>query len=229
MKASILLYLDERPPAREIFNGLISAGDIYLIGGVLREYKDHHSINDLRDIDIIVDVKNYHNWDDTIRRYSIKTNRFGGSTLSCDDLIVDTWPLEQTWAYKQNLICCDPVNYFKMLTKTVFLNIDGIVYDWQREIWNEEEYQCAMKLRVLDVVLPQNPLLCLNILRTFILQDRYQMKLSERLKQIILAEYNKAYSHSDFVDSLMAEQLRRYGKELVSRQGIEKKIHELNK
>ncbi len=33
-------------------------GNIYLIGGVLREFKDNNKIINLRDIDIIIDIKN---------------------------------------------------------------------------------------------------------------------------------------------------------------------------
>ena len=225
MKNSILRFLDKHPPAKLMFSDMLSSGELYLIGGVLREYLDHRSFDNLRDIDIIVNVKNAEKWRETIQKYSIKTNRFGGSTLKCDGFIVDAWPVDQTWAYRQNLVSCGPDDYFDNLPKTVFLNIDGIVFDWQRNVWNDEEYQSAMKSKILDIVLPENPLLCLNILRTFILQDRYHMGISDRLRQVIINEYNCSQDEENFVNTLMAEQFRRYGREVLSRHQIEEKMH----
>ena len=57
MKNSIRNYLRDHPPAAEIFKKIELAGDVILIGGILREFLDHNKIQNLRDIDIIVDVK----------------------------------------------------------------------------------------------------------------------------------------------------------------------------
>ena len=45
-------YFISRPQLRELYDLLEQVGYIYLIGGVLREYKDHECIINLRDIDI---------------------------------------------------------------------------------------------------------------------------------------------------------------------------------
>ena len=50
-------YFISRPQLRELYDLLEQVGYIYLIGGVLREYKDHECIINLRDIDITIDVQ----------------------------------------------------------------------------------------------------------------------------------------------------------------------------
>ena len=86
MKNSIRSYLMDHPPAAEIFKKIELAGNIILIGGVLREFLDHNKIQNLRDIDIIVDVKNETQWTSVIDNYSLRTIRFGGHKILCQDL-----------------------------------------------------------------------------------------------------------------------------------------------
>ena len=83
MKNAILAYLEQCPPALELFHRLTSAGHVYLIGGVLREYLDHQCIESLRDIDIVIDVQNTDLWRNILRDYSFGVNRFGGNKLIC--------------------------------------------------------------------------------------------------------------------------------------------------
>lgn len=224
MKKVVLQYLEAHPPAKILFDELVAAGDIYLLGGVLREYLDHHAICELRDIDIVVGVKNRHRWEKTLNTYSVKRNRFGGNKLHCDGLLVDVWAVEKTWAYRENIVKCEPEHYVDRLAETVFLNIDGIIYDWQRDTWDDAEYRDAMRTKVLDVVLPENPQLCLNIFRTFLLQNRYQMQLSERLKAIIMSEYNKFAGKKEFLDAMMKEQQRRYEREIISSSELDRML-----
>lgn len=224
IKSSIIQYLDNHPPAKCLFDKLLSIGEVYLIGGVLREYRDHKAIKNLRDIDIVVDVKQNKAWDDIICEYFSKANRFGGNKLRCDDLLMDVWSIDQTWAYRNECVHCNRNQYFEYLPETVFLNIDGIIFDWKNEVWNDAKYKAAMESKILDVVLPQNPQLCLNILRAFILQKRYEMTLSDRLKQIICCEAQKYDSISHFADLLMEEQGHRYQRIILDHSEVEKMI-----
>ena len=153
MKNSIRNYLRDHPPAAEIFKKIELAGDVILIGGILREFLDHNKIQNLRDIDIIVDVKNESQWSRVIEEYSLRTNRFGGHKIFCEGLLVDVWRIEQTWAFRENIISCSYNNYIKLLPDTVFLNLDSIIYDWTNEKWYKEKYLEGMHSRVIDVVL----------------------------------------------------------------------------
>ena len=55
-------FLEKYPPSLELYRALHQAGDLYLIGGVLREYRDKGDIEELRDIDIIINVTSQGAW-----------------------------------------------------------------------------------------------------------------------------------------------------------------------
>ena len=220
MKNTIYSYLKKHPPAFTLFELLEQIGSIYLIGGVLREFLDHRAINDLRDIDIIINIRNKNLWAEVLNKYELRGNRFGGHKLICDGLLIDTWPIEQTWAFREKIIDCSPDQYVSMLPETVFLNIDGIIYDWEQEKWYDAKYQKAVATKTLDVVLAKNPQIALNIVRAFVLKQRYNMGLSSSLQHIIYEEYKKFGNINQFIETLITEQTRRYGKAIFSQEKL---------
>lgn len=229
LKDAIAGYLTKHPPAKELFSQLLQAGDIYLIGGVLREFCDNGDVVTLRDIDIVVDVKNSEYWAKTLEDYALKSNRFGGHKLYCSGLLIDTWALDQTWAFREGIIEANPVDYVSLLPETVFLNVDAIIYDWNRECWYNQHYLEAMESRILDVVLSENPQIALNLVRAFVLQERYQMTLSSRLREIICAQRELYPTTEDFVVALMEEQRQRYCRDIVSQLTITTQIENVLK
>lgn len=136
-------------------------------------------------------------------------------------MIIDIWSLDETWAYKNQIIKCKPSNYVEHLTSTVFLNIDAIVYDMKNNIWYDSEYREAMQSKVLDVLLECNPEVPLNIIRAIVLKRRYSMTYSSKLKRIIREEMN---AKENFLDILMSIQMRRYKREILSRELIENEL-----
>ena len=50
-------YLEKYPPALKVYRELIRIGDVYIMGGLLREYKDNNRIEELRDADFTVYIK----------------------------------------------------------------------------------------------------------------------------------------------------------------------------
>lgn len=217
MRNSIRNYFMDYPPAAEILKKLELAGNVILIGGALREFLDHSKIQDLRDIDIIVDVKNEVQWSSFIESYSLRTNRFGGHKIFCKGLLVDVWRIEQTWAFRENIISCSHNDYIRLLPKTVFLNLDSIVYDWTSEKWYKGKYLEGINSRVIDVVLEKNPCLLLNIARAFALKDRYRMSLSPKLSHLIIEECKKQPSVEAFAEAILAIQRKRYYKSIFSK------------
>lgn len=87
----------------------------------------------LRDIDIVLDTDRKEEYKRFIESYSPEKNRFGGYKIQCQDLIVDIWLLNQTWAYSTNKIQCQKQDYPSKLPQTVFLNMDSIVYDLKKK------------------------------------------------------------------------------------------------
>lgn len=221
LSEAIHSYLKKYPPALELFLQLEETGDIYLIGGVLREFRDNGNILDLRDIDIIIDIKNRKQWKKILDEFETKMNSFGGYKLFCSGLVVDVWPLEETWAYRKSIVKCRPNEYPDHLVETVFLNIDAIIYDLKRNTWFDEKYQEAKRSGILDVVLEHNPQVPLNIIRAMILKKRYSMSYSQKLKNIITREMGK---DKKFSDKLMQIQEDRYKREILSKDEIEKEL-----
>lgn len=216
-------YLAKHFPAQILFEKLKKLGHVYLIGGVLREIRDNGKIRSLRDIDIILDTEHETEYRDFLRGYSPELNRFGGYKVVCQDLIVDIWLLNQTWAYSANVIKCDKKDYSKLLPRTVFLNMDSIVYDMTTAKWYDEEYQKAMETKILDVVLEENPFLELNIVRSFVIKKRYKMDFSDKLKSVIKKyAYDYSEKEEDVVLRLYETQIMRYKKEILSKWEFEK-------
>lgn len=210
-------YLTKHHPARILFNSLQELGDIYLIGGVLREIKDNGRIISLRDMDVILNTSNEEKYEEFIYNYSPEINRFGGYKVQCQDLIMDIWLLNQTWAYSKQVIKCDSKDYVQMLPRTVFLNMDSIIYDMKKNIWYDTEYQKAMKTKVLDIVLEENPYIELNIVRSFVLKKKYEMSFSDKLREVIKKYVNECINKEvDAAVELYKVQNNRYKKEVLS-------------
>lgn len=224
LETIIIDYLENYPPSLELFQRLKQAGNLYLIGGVLREYRDKGAIQDLRDIDIIIDISRRSIWEGILETYRPKRNNFGGYKLVCSALIVDIWPLEETWAYREGYVVCRPEEYVQSLPETVFLSLDAIVYDFNGDIWYDEKYLDAMNRRVIDVVLEKNPRILLNILRAMVLKKRYGMRFSDGLRKILREQMEQ---ESDLAGKLLEIQEKRYRKEILSGEEIEKELEGL--
>ena len=221
LKEVIYLYLEKHSPSLKLFQMLEKAGNIYLIGGVLREFRDRGDIIELRDIDIIIDIRNKDYWKKTIDNFQYTLNNFGGYKLACSGLVVDIWPLNETWAYRNKIINCKPEEYVEHLTDTVFLNVDAIVYDFNKDIWYDERYLKAMESGILDIVLEENPQVSLNIIRAMVLKKRYSMTYSQKLRSAIR---QKAKMDKDFTSHLMNIQKTRYKKEILSNEEIREEL-----
>lgn len=225
VREAVELYLQEYPPALKLFRQLANIGEVYLIGGILREYQDNDKIIELRDADFIVDVKYHELWKSLIEEYQPKGNHFDGYKFYCENgFLMDIWEVDKTWAYRNGIVKFHPNNYLESLPRTVFLNMDAIIYDLNEDKWYDSIYQEAIKTGVLDVVLKENPHVELNILRALVLRRKYQMRYSDKLRELIL-EYIKADDF--FVDSLIDIQYNRYQKEVLSRTDIEAELRQI--
>lgn len=207
-------YLQKNPPAQQLYSDLSKIGNLYLIGGVLREYKDHNSIQTLRDIDIIIENVDVQTFNKVCEHYHAFRNSFNGYKMRCSDFLTDVWRLEDTWAYQNRVLPASPSEYVKKLPLTVFLNIDAIIYDVKNDCWDDKIYQQAMSSRQLDIVLEANPHVMLNFVRTFILRQRYNMTLSPRLQNYIRQHCHDTES---FINDLYAIQLKRYNHKILSK------------
>ena len=219
VRKAVETYLQAYPPALKLFQELMNVGKVYMIGGVLREYRDHHTIKELRDADFIVEVQHVDLWREMLETYKPIGNHFDGYKFNCEQgFLVDIWEMDKTWAYQKNIIAYDKANYIQTLPETVFLNMDSIIYDLSENRWYDKIYQEAIRTGVLDIVLKENPHVELNILRALILKRKYDMRYSDKLERLIMDHVN---ANEDFVQMLLDIQNNRYHKEVLSREQIE--------
>lgn len=226
MEDIIYDYLFQYQEAYKLFRRIETLGNIYLIGGVLREYKEAGSIHDSRDIDIIVETRESR-LKRLLSQYDTKRNSFGGYKVSCNGIVFDIWLLKDTWAYRENVVRCPSKQYAKKLTDTVFLNVDGIIYDWKKKKWDTKYYDYAMRENKLDVVLEKNPQMTLNLYRTLVIKKKYDMSVSERLRKCILENVQNV---GDTAEKMYMIQERRYKEEVLTKDDIKlelKKILEM--
>lgn len=208
-----------------MLNEILNCANVYLFGGAVRNYLDDDFEN-VRDLDFVVDFKkNSHSIDRFfIKSTKFKKNIFGGYKILSNDICIDMWEMKDTWAFRENKICRSVYN----LTKSVFLNIDGIVYSMNNGNYINDCNQKYFEIRkknILDTVLEENPCVELNLLRALVLCKKYNMEFSDDLKKIF-----NIYSYSEnFMDYLMYLQLKHYGKQVLSSQCVkELMIKKLN-
>lgn len=220
LRIEIEEYLKKYPPALWLYEMLIQAGDVYVMGGLLREYKDKDKIVELRDADFTIDIKNRKVWDELLRRVPHKRNHFGGYKFLCSGFIIDIWDVKKTWAFEKQVIKVENNNYFEYLSKSVFLNLDAIIYDLTNDKWNDLIYQNAVKNGELEIVLRENPFKELNILRAMVLREKYNMRYSEELAKMIL----DCSAEDTFLKDIMEIQEGRYGYIILSKEKIKQEV-----
>lgn len=224
IKKEIIRYLEVFPPALEVFHQLLEIGNVYVMGGLLREYKDNQKLIELRDADFCLEIEHRDLWEQLLKKISYTTNRFGGYKLNCKGFIIDIWEIENTWAFRTGKVLAEKNEYFAKLPSTVFLNLDGLAYDLIHDEWNDAIYQKAMKKGELDVVLEENPFVELNIVRAMVLQNKYKMTYSERLKRIILQYVTE---QQDWLKQLIDIQWKRYNYLVLNEAQINMQLEEL--
>lgn len=218
-------YFSHYQNAGYIFDELLQIGDIFIIGGILREYNDCNlnNLGELRDADFAIKITDGARWERLLHSLPNTINRFGGHKFVCAGLAIDVWDVDNTWAIKQNYVSVENSNYSKALSNSVFLTIDSIIYDVKNNSWVDSLYKSSMESRVLDIVLAENPFISLNIIRAIVLKNKYEMVFSEQLKRIIKEISKKP----DVVEELCSIQMKRYGKMIISRKIVEYELQNI--
>lgn len=228
METSILCnlkeYLKRHSITDQLFVELYNIGNLYLIGGVLREFLETGNVKNVRDIDIVISTRLIDKFNEICAKYHAEKNSFSGYKINCDGVTIDVWNIENTWAYRKNIIRCSEEDYLENLPYTVFYNLDSLIYDVKNNVWYDDLYKKAKESNVLDIVLEENPYVDLNILRGMIFQNRYHMEYSERLKKLIRERFR---NEKEYAKILYSIELKRYEKEILSLKDIEEQLDQI--
>lgn len=183
-------------------------GDVYLFGGVLRDLALLGQEGFNSDIDIVVEG-NWSNCVTYLESLGARKNKFGGYRLEVAGWPIDIWNAKETWAIKQGLVQYKSI---ASLTETTVLNWDAILMNWRTRIFVcRKNYLEELKLRLLDIVLEENPDplgMAVRVLRHLCLKDAE--KVTKSAVQY-LANCTKTYSYEE----IKSREIRSYGNSVI--------------
>lgn len=203
----------ERDEVYDLIELTKKLGRVAIFGGMLRDLCiDGNRFFD-SDVDLVFEQHDKGNLESLLKDYNLKLNAFGGYRLQLKKWHVDIWNIENTWAFKNNLVECDG---FKSLTKTTFFNWDAIVYEVDNgKIHSAENYLENLHERVLDINLVDNPNHLGSVVRTLRMMIKYDAKLSPALCDYVL-DNSKTFSP----DIIVAYEKQKYWKAALTSESI---------
>lgn len=125
IKNDLLSLLGKYSETLEFVERLSETGELLFFGGAIRDIFIKNEQYP-RDFDIAVKFKDELEFNKLIKNYEYKRNRFGGYKIKVSGIDFDIWDLNNTWAFKNTELKPSEEN----LAKSVYLNIDGVVYNF---------------------------------------------------------------------------------------------------
>ncbi|MDR4938796.1 hypothetical protein RGU11_20650 [Rossellomorea marisflavi] len=188
-----------------LLSNLNQLGDLILVGGAIRDFA---FLKSPRDIDIIIDSEES-NFDEAVKRFNYRKNRFGGYKVFLDNVEFDIWGIKHNWAFKEKILDTQ----FKNISKGTFYNFDALALNISTSDLDADVFVESMKEKVLDITLKdeyieQNPSPEVNIVRAFIIHKYWGLSFSNKVMNYISNWSNKMDAP---VDILRKAELKHYG------------------
>ncbi|MCJ7934749.1 MAG: SAM-dependent methyltransferase [Chryseobacterium sp.] len=192
-----LQYLEKITVAEiiDFIESLSQFSDIYIFSGVIRNFFIQYN-EKARDIDIVYqgDDLALNNF---LKNYDFRINSFNGYKINLAGFTIDLWKVESTWAIKNEKIRWELFDAY-VLPKSTFFNFSSIIFDYKAQSFLfTNDFTNFLDTNILDLVLEENPLPQLCILNTIYYKEKFNLKISERLKQFCVDNFNH-YSNEDF-------------------------------
>lgn len=179
---------------------LLPQNKVYIFGGFVRDYLYHY--NKFNDIDFVIDIKSEKLKEKLINLSdkAIIFNQFGGYKLRFDDIKVDIWTLEDTWAIKHGYYNKDE------LLKTVYLNVDAYAYNLSSKSFVDN---CNLSdiPKFIDICFEVNPYEELNLARSIVFSRKYNIPLSSKIISKLVEVKNNEKKMQRFLNS----QIKHFG------------------
>lgn len=220
LKSEIFNLLSDYPDSKEFLNHLSEIGELLFFGGSVRDYYIYNNYNNMpRDFDIAIKLEPSEEliFESFVEQYCYRKNRFGGYKVKVENIEFDIWNLKNTWAFKEKKLSTKEEN----LVKSVYLSIDGIAYNFNKDKLYDEELKTTIENNKIDIVLKDNPQKDLNLLRALIFRKRYNLDFSIELKQEYL---NSVRAYKDFYEKLYQLQFSHYHNECLTRNEVKEEI-----
>nr|WP_076983753.1 hypothetical protein [Bacillus velezensis] len=204
VKVELINLLGKYSETLEFVEKLAETGELLFFGGAVR---DIYLKNDQypRDFDIAIkfnDKLKFHNF---IKNYEYRMNRFGGYKFKISDVDFDIWDLNNTWAFKNTNLTPSEEN----LARSVYLNIDGVVYNFNSNCLYADLLRESLMKSELDISLEENPHVELNLLRALVFKRKYNLNFSSKLRRVF-KYYIESTKENNLVNHLLELQLSHY-------------------
>ena len=119
-----------------------------------------------------------------IKQYSPQLNKFGGYRFLVGTQLFDIWSFEDTWAFKAGLVKGSATHD---IFKTTFFNLDAAAFHVKpRRFACSDTYIEALKLRLLDLNLQENPSPSGMVRRAIRMAIENELLITRRLGEYIL-------------------------------------------
>lgn len=199
---SFKAYIDAMLPpgkARQLLGVLASQCEVYVFGGVIRNFLLGYPFH--RDIDFVVYAKEKFTLPiNLLHGIDISRNKFGGVKIRLEYLTIDIWNLPNTWGLQQIDGNATPYT----LIRTVFYNFSAIIYDYNRQHFiYSKDFLKFYASKTMDVVYGKNPYPTACVVNTFYYAQEYSFSIGKRLRVWI--------SKQMLGEDIESQQLRRYG------------------
>lgn len=213
--------IEKDKEVKTFLHNLSEVSELVFFGGALRDLRMDGNDASPRDLDIVIKTFGNRGYVESIilEQHHIK-NRFDGYKVLINDLELDVWFLEDTWAFRQGML--KPTE--KNLINSVYLSMDGIAYNYNKDTLHDKWFNKTLNTKTIDTVLRQEPLDELNIVRALIFKQKYGYGLSEKLEELIISKYKK---DKHYMNHLYNYQIDHYKEERISKERIKDELDSL--
>ena len=190
--------------------------EIYVFSGVIRNFFLDN--NNIRDLDLV--IENDIDLSEHFPNINFKKNSFGGFKFNINEISIDLWALEKTWALQyQKTIDFNDLN--KYIPSTAFFNFSAVVFSIQeRKFYPSQPFLSFLRDKEINYVFKPNLNYSLCVVNSLYYSNEYNLKIADKLKNFlkVLSKRNLNYQEA---------QLKHFGKILYSDEQIKNWIDNL--
>lgn len=169
---------------------LSSITDVFIFSGVIRNFVINKKYS-IRDLDIVLN-NNKEEVDFFLKVFNYTKNSFGGYKVHINDLKIDIWFIDDTWAIKNNKVKSPLLFNSYNLPNTAFFNFSSIIFNFNNKSFiSSQNFINFINKREIDLVLEENPYPELCIVNTLYYKKRFNLEISERLKEYYIKQFPK--------------------------------------
>ncbi len=192
--------------------------DVYVFSGIIRDFLLKRKKTRVRDVDLVVTaIPDVDALSKIWKKYKGQRNSFGGAKFQYENISVDVWEMGKTWGIVEK----KEVPSVDALINSSFFNCTAIVFNVKEKVFvYNNHFSDFIENRILDIVYEKNPNQALCVVNSFLYMKKYDVTLSDRLKQWIRVV-------SQNINDYEKAQETHYHKIIYSNKKIEKLIKQL--